>query len=59
MVLAKETWHEKNSGGFYGQGLTNFNFSEFWITDIRHKKKKKKKKAWNVAMLISIRIFVN
>jgi hypothetical protein len=28
----------KNPGVFYGQVLTNFSFSEFGITDIRHKK---------------------
>jgi hypothetical protein len=48
-----ETYYEKNSGVFYGQVLTNFSFSEFWITDFHHKN------SWNFAMLIPIRIFVN
>jgi hypothetical protein len=30
---------QKNPEIFYGQILTNFSFSEFWITDFRHKKK--------------------
>jgi hypothetical protein len=34
----QETCHEKIPGVFYGQVLTNFNFSEFWIIDFRHKK---------------------